>query len=145
MKVRRNRAMLLVAGSVLTAGIFGCPLLPPPEAAMKGTWELIPSDTVDPRLTDWFLTFNSSGKLTKVEYTFIGGETVAWSNPPSSTDVNEDQVHISVTFLANSFMFDGTLDDVKTPSSATGTIIASIKIGDIEISEPQGEATLVKQ
>ena len=147
MTAKRNRLILLIAGSVLPAGIFGCPLvLPPPEAALEGTWELVPDDTVDPRLTDWFLTFDSAGELALVEYTFVGGDTVTWSYPPgSTTSVDEDEVHISVSLLGNGFTFDGTLDSVKTPSSATGTVSATISFGDIEISEPSSEAILVKE
>lgn len=146
MTANRSPSIRLIAASVLLSGILGCvPILPPPEAALEGTWELVPSDTVDPRLTDWFLTFDSAGELARVTYTFVGGETVTWSNPPGSTNVEEDQVHVSVTVLGNGFTFDGTLDSVKTPSIATGTVSASIMIGGVEISVEQGEATLVKQ
>jgi len=146
MTAKRNRSILLIAGSVLPAGIFGCPqVLPPPEAAMEGTWEVIPDDTVDPRLTDWILTFNANGELTQVTYTLVGGETVRWNDPQGSTDVDEDQVHISVAFGPNGFTFDGTLDSVKTPTMATGVVGTTVTIGGIEISEPEAEATLVKQ
>ena len=146
MTVKRSRSTLLIAASVLPAGIFGCPqILPPPEAALEGTWELIPDDTVDPRLTDWFLTFDSRGQLAEVTYTFVGGDTVTWHNPSGSIEVDEDQVHISVTFLTNGFTFEGTLDSTKEPNIATGVVSVTVTIGGIEISEEEAEGTLVKQ
>jgi hypothetical protein len=138
--------VLFIACSVLPAGMSGCvPILPPPEAALEGTWELIPEDTVDPRLTDWFFTFDSRGRLTEVEYTIVGGDTVTWQNPSGSTEVDDDQVHISVTFPTNGITFDGTLDSTKEPTIATGVVSVTVTIGGIEISEEEAAATLVKQ
>jgi hypothetical protein len=146
MIAKQYHLLLFIACSVLPSGMSGCvPILPPPEAALEGTWEVIPEDTVDPRLTDWFLTFDSQGRLTEVEYTFVGGDTATWHNPSGSTEVDEDQVHISVTFLTNGFTFDGTLDSTKEPTIATGVVTVTARIGDIEISEEEAEATLAKQ
>jgi hypothetical protein len=146
MTANRNRSTRSIAASVLLSGIFGCPqVLPPPEAALEGTWELVPDDTVDPRLTDWFLTFDSQGQLTEVEYTFVGGDKVTWNDPQGSTNVDEDQVQISVSLLTNGFTFEGTLDSVKTPTIATGVVSVTVTIGGIEISEEEAAATLVKQ
>ena len=147
MNAIRSRPTLLVAASVFLPGILvGCPgVLPPPEAAMEGTWELIPEDTVDPRLTDWFLTFDSRGELIEVEYTFVGGDTATWRNPSATTEVDEDQVRISMTFLTNGFTFEGTLDSTKEPTLATGLVSVTARIGDFEISEEEAAAILVKQ
>jgi hypothetical protein len=146
MIAKQHHLILFIACSVLPAGMSGCvPILPPPEAALEGTWEVIPEDTVDPRLTDWFLTFDSRGRLTEVEYTFVGGDTVTWHNPTGTTEVDEDQVHIAATFLTNGFTFDGTLDSVKKPTIATGMMSVTAIVGGIEISEEEAEATLVKQ
>lgn len=112
---------------------------------MEGTWKLIPEDTVDPRLTDWFLTFDSRGKPTGVTYTFVGGDTATWHNPSATTEVGEDQVRISITFLTNGFTFNGTLDSTKEPTLATGLVSVTARIGDFEISEENAAATLVKQ
>lgn len=146
MKAKQTHSVLLIVAGMLPAGIFGCPFaLPPPEAALEGTWEIVPDDTVDPRLTDWFLTFDSRGELAQVKYTLVGGETVTWSYPQGSTIVDEDEVHVSVRVLTNGFTFDGTLDAAKAPTMATGIMSTTVTFGGVEVSNPEAEATLVRQ
>jgi hypothetical protein len=111
---------------------------------LEGTWELVPQDELDPRLTGWFLTFDGNGKLARLTHTFADGETVTWANPPGSTNLDEDQLSVSVTFMGNGLAFDGTLDSVETPSSAIGLVTANIVLGDFEIVESPREATLLR-
>lgn len=147
MKTRRVRSMVLVAAGVLTVGILGgCPgLLPGPESVLEGTWELIPSDTLNPQLAHWYLTFDSKGDLTQVKYTFVDQTTVTWNDPLGAVDVDGTQVHISSTQSGNGLTFDGTLDSETEPTIATGSLTSNLIFGDIQISDSQGEATLVKQ
>ncbi|MCO6438380.1 MAG: hypothetical protein J5J06_14900 [Phycisphaerae bacterium] len=146
MNAIRSRPTLLVAASVLLAGILGCPgVVPPPEAVLEGTWELIPSDDVDSRLTGSFLAFDSNGDLARVTLTFDDETTVRLNYPPASTSLDGDQVHISITFVGNSLTFDGTLDSETEPTMATGEVTRRLILGDVTISETQGEATLIRQ
>lgn len=146
MTAKQKRSTLLIAASMLPVGNFGCGQpSPPPEAVLEGTWELIPSEEVDPELTGSFLTFNSSGRLTQVTFTFTDETTVRWDNPPSETSVDGDQLHISVTQGGSDLLFDGTLDSETEPTSATGELTRNLTFGDITISESQGEGTLAKQ
>jgi len=119
--------------------------VPPPEAVLEGTWELTPSDEVDPRLTGSFLTFDSNGDLALVTLTFDDETTVRLNYPPVSTSLDGDQVHISITFFGNSLTFDGTLDSETEPTVATGEVTRILTLGYITITDSQGEATLVKQ
>lgn len=146
MKARRIRSMVLIGVGVLSAGIFGCPGWTPwPASVLEGTWELIPSDTLNPQLAHWYLTFDSRGDLTQVKYTFVDLTTVTWNNPQGRVDVDGTQVHISSTKSGNGLTFDGTLDSETEPATAAGNLTANLIFADIHISTSQGEATLVKQ
>lgn len=146
MKSARVYSMVVIAASVPLAGVFGCiNVTPPAEAVLEGTWELVPSDLVNPQLTHWYLTFDSGGELTRVRYTFLDSATVTWNSPPGSVIVNENQVHISATRLGNGLTFDGTLDSPTEPTMAAGSLTSNLVFGDIEISVSEGEAVLVKQ
>lgn len=146
MKTKRIRSIALFAAGLLSAGIFGCPgLMPAPESVLEGTWELIPSDTLNPQLAHWYLTFDSSGELTQVRYTFVDLTTVTYNNPPGSVSVDGSEVHISSTQSGNGLTFDGTLDSETEPTLAIGNLTANVVFGEIQISVSQGEATLLKQ
>jgi hypothetical protein len=139
-----NRLPALVVGCALLLTMAGCPApTPPPEAVLAGTWQLVPSQTFTPALTNWFLTFNSDGDLTQISYTFAGFATVTLNNPPSATNVNGSSVFISSTVSGNGLTFSGTLNSTNTV--ATGTLSSNLVVGGVTISVDQGPATLTKQ
>jgi hypothetical protein len=139
-------SILLIPALVLLACISGCPeSAPPPESVLEGTWELIPSNKPDMRLTGCFLTFDSNGELTQVRYTLLDLATVTWNNPPGSVTVEGNQIHVSATQSGNGLTFDGTLDSDTAPTIAPGSLSANLIIGDVQMWVSQGEATLVRQ
>jgi hypothetical protein len=143
MKSNEIRLPLLIAASVLLAGVFGCPgLMPGPESVLEGTWEL--NQSADPAVTDWLLTFDSRGDLTEVSYE-VAGVRKTWTDPPATVSVDGDQVRIAATQSGNGLNFYGVLDSVTDPTIATGSLSANMVVGNLTISVPQGEATLVKQ
>ena len=144
MRTRLNA--LIVTGLALTTVLLtGCPapVPPPAEAVLAGTWRLEPGEQFTPPLSDWFLTFDSNGELTRVTYTFAGFATVTWNNPPAATTVNGSSVYISVSQSGNGLIFSGTLNSSNTV--ATGTLSSNLVVGGITISVSQGPATLTKQ
>ena len=145
MRMYMYRNAVVAGGLVLaTALLGGCPAATtPPEAVLAGTWQLVPSEQFTPPLSDWFLTFDSNGELTKVSYTFAGFATVTWNNPPAATTVNGSSVYISTTQSGNGLTFSGTLNSTNTV--ATGTLSSNLIVGGITISVNQGPATLTKQ
>jgi hypothetical protein len=143
MKFNCTRWSLLIGASVLLAGTFGC--LETADSVMEGTWELIPSQNTDPPLTDWFLTFDARGDLTKVVYTVGGALTVTWNDPKASVDLTGEELHISATYHGSGLTFDGTLNSSTAPTTATGDLSTNLALGGVTISVLQGQATLVKQ
>lgn len=144
MKATRIRLTLLVAAGAPLVGIFGCDAMTRPDSVLAGTWELIPSEPPNPEVSDWFLTFNSAGEMTELSFNF-GDRTITWSDPRSSTSVDGDEVHISVTHNGQVMTFDGTLDSATEPTSADGSLTAIVIVDDVEISDAKGDATLIKQ
>ncbi len=145
MNSKRSRSILLIAGTVLSAGILGCPSVAPgPEAVLEGTWELIPTD-LPPQLAKCLVTFNSRGDVTRVKFTLVDETTITWNNPPSETEVDGDQVFVSGTTGNNKLTFDGTLDSETEPTIADGEFTIDVTFRDVTISEQAGEAILVKQ
>jgi hypothetical protein len=146
MNAHRGRSILLIAGNLLLAGNFGCiEMTPPPEAVLEGTWEVVPIDPLNLRLTHWYITFDSNGQLTQVRYTFVDFATVSWTDPHASVSVDGAHVHISATHSGNDLTFDGTLDSETAPTRAPGILTSNLYFGDLQITVSEGEATLVKQ
>lgn len=146
MKAMRSHSTLLIVGSLLLTGIFGCPeLITPPESVLEGTWELVPNVPFNPKLEHLYLTFDSSGDLAQVRYTFVDLTTVTWDYPPGTISVDGDQIHISTTKSGNGLTFDGTLDSATTPTQAAGRVNSNLIFSDIHVTVSQGDATLVKQ
>ncbi len=139
-----NRLPLVLVGTALLVAMVGCPSpTPPPEAVLAGTWQLVPTEVLDPPLTSWLLTFDTDGNLTKVVYTFSDAATATWDNPPSATNVDGTSVYISVTNGANGLTFSGTLDSTNTV--ITGTVTATLAVGNAIVTIDHGPATLTKQ
>jgi len=144
MTVARSRLTLLVAAGLPLVGILGCDGLPSPKSLLAGTWELIPSEPPNPDMKDWLLTFDTAGELTGVSFT-LGDRTITWNDPISTTSVDQEELHISVTHIGQTLTFDGTLDSASEPTSADGSLTARVDVGDVAIANSEGDATLVKQ
>jgi hypothetical protein len=146
MKAQRVRSTVLIAASVLLAGIVGCvELSPSPEAVLEGTWEVVPAVSFDPQLAHLYVTFDSKGDLSQVSYTFADLTKVTWNYPPGSVSVDGDQVHLSVTSTGNGLNFFGTLDHATAPTRADGEVTVNLNIGDVHVSVSQGKASLIKR
>ncbi len=144
MRTATGALLVLTCLVVLT----GCPINPiptPPEAVLKGTWELR-GDLVADEVSDFLITFNSQGEITRLSYRF-GFATIVVDDPTfiqSESNVDGDQVSIVVTWLlTNSLFFEGTLNTAQTQIDGTTSFV--IKIGSVEINVPTGAATLTKQ
>ncbi len=145
MKRNWTRAVLTMAvASVLGTLLCGCAPVTNPNTVLAGTWSMVPTGaTIDPPLTSMTLTFNSSGVLTQIVYTFEGLASITWSNPPSTAEVSGSDVSITVAQGAASMNFSGTLN--STQNVATGALQATIQSGNVNITIPQGPATMTKQ
>lgn len=144
MTVARSRLTLWVAAGLPLVGILGCGGLPSPKSLLAGTWELIPSEPPNPEMKDWFLTFDTTGELTKVSFT-LGDRTITWNDPTSATRVDDEELYISVAYLGQTLTFDGTLDSASEPTSADGSLTAKVAIGDVDIANSEGAASLVRR
>jgi hypothetical protein len=145
MNVIPNRSALLIAASVLLAGIFGCPQPTVPEGLLEGRWEVVPDQGFDGSLTNLFVTFNANDQVSDVSYEFNDGVIVSWHDPGGSTSVDGATIHVTCTVAGNGFTFDGTLDSSTSPASADGSLTLEFELGDLGVSMPRGPATLVKQ
>ncbi len=145
--MKRNllKLPLVIVATSLLVGLLGCPQPPPAASVMAGTWQLIPSQSFSVPLTSWFLTYDSSGTLTQIAYTFQGMATVTVNDPPGNTTVNGTALTITVTGSGSGLQFNGTLNSATEPTEATGELSSNINIGGVSITAPAGSATLVKQ
>lgn len=145
MKAKRLRSAVVIAASVLSVGIFGCPTLMPGESVLEGTWEIVPDAGFDAPLTNLFISFDGRDQLSEVSYRFTDGVGVTWRRPQNSTELEGDTLHVTCTVGPSGFTFDGTLNSGTTPTSAAGTLALNLELGNLSISMPQGPATLVRQ
>ena len=135
------------AGLLLLLPLCGCPVVVPvgPEAVLEGTWELTGS-VVAPGVTDFLVTFNSSGEITRLSYTY-GVFTIVVDDPSfiySQSTVDGNDVNITVTWLTvNNLVFDGTLNSAQT--QITGTASYRLVVGGITVDVPAGDAQFTKQ
>ncbi len=137
------RSILLLLGLAGLASSAGCVVNPTPaEAVLAGTWQLVPSATLNPPLTSWFLTFDGNGDVTNVTYTFAGFAAVIWTNPPSATNVEGGNVYISATEDGSTLTFTGTMNASNT--AIAGTLNAIVSVGGATVSVNQSPAVLTK-
>lgn len=139
--------LCVLAALVLLVPLSGCPVavVPPPEAVLEGTWELT-GDIVAPEVSNFLLTFDQNGKITRMNYQFNNFTVTA--NDPSFIDSNStvsgSDVNIAVTWLTvNTLVLDGTLNSALT--QITGTASYKLVIGGVTVDVPAGAAQLTKQ
>lgn len=133
---------------VLLAALPGCTITvaPPPEAVLEGTW-LLTGDVIAPDVSEFLITFDSDGEITRISYTYANSITVTSNDPDfidSDSTVDGDAVTINVTWLfVNNLVLTGTLDAAQ--DQITGEASFRLNIGSIEIEAPLGDAVLTRQ
>lgn len=138
-----RRSTVLIAASVLLAGICGCGTFST-GSVLQGTWQLVVSNP-PPLLTSCVITFNHDGNVSGVSYYFDDKATVTWNNPTNEVSVDGDQIHVSVMQFGQGFTFNGTLDTATAPTRASGKLDLDLSVANVDTSVLQGDATLVKQ
>jgi hypothetical protein len=132
--------LLVVPLVVLPAGC-GVVFPPPPEAVLEGTWEVTSSSSLS--LTQLLLTFDQNGDLTRVTYKLGTEVTITAPSPSGTSTVSGKDVTIAATFLGNSLIFNGTLNDSDTVIN--GTLTTQITVGLIVVTINNGPGTFTKQ
>jgi len=139
----RSHGCIVFAG-ILAVGLttlVGCAPTPPPEAVLEGTWEMTTTESTD--LTQLLLTFDAQGELSRITYQLDGGTILIATSPTAATNVDGDDVSISVTFSSNALVFNGQLNNAKTV--ITGTTTTYITVGLFVVQINNGPAVLTKQ
>ena len=128
----------------VVVGFTGCvPAEPGPEAILEGVW-LLESDDQPQEVSDFLVTFNSFGQVTRVEFMFEDSEVVIEpQNLQSSADVEGNDVTITVSWGVNNVTFEGTLNADQTVITGTSTL--RITVGGITVTQPAVDAVLTKQ
>jgi len=111
---------------------------------LDGTWE-ITGAAVASDVTNFLVTFNSSGDITEVQYTF-GDSTITIQGNAIAGDAEVDGSDVTITadWGGNSTLqFDGTVNDDQ--NVMTGNLSYTIVIGAVTIDSPPAAATLTKQ
>lgn len=137
---RHQRLCLLVC--ILLLGIGGCevgPAVPPAEAVLEGTWDLVPAQ--DSGLTRNVLVFDGLGRITEMRSVFLT-ITITERNVHRSTSVVGETVTIATT---GDLIFEGTFNDDFTVATGSLSTRFTIPFTTTEISIDQGAATLTKQ
>ena len=137
MKSTRMRKLLLAIPFTL---VSGCVSPPPPEAVLAGTWQL--TQETDEQLTDFFLTFDSSGNLVKLSFTV--GDNITVESPITSATVSVQGAAAQITTecMAGDLTFNGTLDE--TNNIIQGQLTSTITVFGISIIIDNGAATLTR-
>jgi hypothetical protein len=136
-----DRVIFLATAVAGLAALTGCPPTPPPEAVLEGTWEMTTTESTD--LTQLLLTFDAQGDLSRITYQLDGGTILIATSPTAATNVNGDDVSISVTFSSNALVFNGKFNNAKTV--ITGTTTTYITVGLFVVQINNGPAVLTKQ
>lgn len=144
---KRSSGIALIIPLALLTAITGCPtpLPPPPEAVLSGTWELT-GDVVAPEVSNFLLTFDQNGNITRMSYQF-NNFTVTADDPSfidSNATVSGSDVNIVATWLTvNNLVLDGTMNSALT--QITGTASYRLVIGGVTVEVPAGAAQLAKR
>lgn len=111
---------------------------------LNGTWQ-ITGAAVSSEVTNFLVTFNSSGDITEVRYTYNNATVTIEGNAiAGDAEVDGSDVNITADWGGNSTLFfDGTVNDSQ--DVMTGSLSYSIVIGAVTIQSPPAAATLTKQ
>jgi hypothetical protein len=135
----RSKVCVLLLTLPLLLFLTGCPFLFP-ASVLAGTWAFTVENAPD--LNELLLTFNNTGRITKVTYQVTGGVEITVNNPSGTATVSGKNVTVQTTFNGNTLRFDGTLNSDDTV--AQGTITLDIVVGGVTISIDGGAATMTK-
>ena len=137
---------VLVSGALVGVSGCGIPVPPPPEAALEGTWELS-GEAVQPRLSEFRITFDDEGRITRLSYRLDNLVTIYVDESAlitSDTTVNDSEVSILASwFQLNYFAFGGTLNANHTYMDGNATY--QIAVGGETIEAPLSQARLTRQ
>jgi hypothetical protein len=115
-------------GFVLVASlaVSGCSISAPPEAAvLEGTWQAEFDEPGDLELVDVQFVFDANGALTQITATPPEGATITLNVSDATTSqVDGDQVTISVPIAGGTSIFEGTLSSDQ--NSIDGSLSKSI-------------------
>lgn len=126
----------------------GCPAPAPPlpEAVLEGTWELT-GDALPAEITDYLVTFNEVGEITRISFRYNEIVTVTVSTSSSidssSTVSGSDVSIVASWFTVNNLVFSGTLNEALT--QMTGSASYRLEFGGVTIETPVGDAVFTKQ
>jgi hypothetical protein len=110
------------------------------DGVLKGTWQL--ATPTDSGLGQTYLTFNSSGDLTRVQVA-VGPVTEIYTDFSSqNVNVSGTAVTIEAAFSGNTMKFEGTLNDDYTQAIGTLYTIINLNSGIVLEGQP---ARIIKQ
>ena len=111
---------------------------------LDGTWQ-ITGAAVSSDVTNFLVSFNSSGDITEVQYTFNNSTiSIDGSAIDGNAEVDGSDVTITADWDGNSTLqFSGTVNDDQ--NVMTGNLSYAIVIGAVTIESPPAAATLTKQ
>jgi len=139
-------------GSLLVAmlTIAGCDILFPPAnpaEVLAGTWKAVFDEPGDLELFDIQLTFDSDGLLTTITATGPDGVTSSLAVADATTsEVDGDQVTITIPALGGTRVFEGTLsaDQNSIDGSLSRDLELQLPSGDLGVTLPGGDLTLTR-
>lgn len=135
--MRHHRALrvcvLFLSGCVVLQG--GCETMPPTEAVLEGTWELVKAS--DPGGANKIvLEINDQGRVTSVT-NFVGGTSFRQNNATGQTTLTGLDVLIQTS---TNLKFEAVFNDEIT--EAVGTQFTEFTLFGVTTTIDEGEATL---
>lgn len=132
--------------SLVTLG--GCNIFNPPvneAAVLEGTWQADFEEPGDLEGFDVQLTFDSSGQLTEISAESPEGGTASLDvSDSTTTEVDGNQVTVSIPVAGGTRTFEGTLSDDE--NSIEGSLSQEIELpsGDLDVTLPGSNLTLTR-
>ncbi len=123
--------------------IAGCPTAPPaeenPAAILEGLWSVTPEDPGEIEGVEYTATFDGDGQLLELRGIGPDGGVAVLDTTDSTTELDGDQVTISVPVALGTRIFEGTLSEDE--NTIVGSITEEIDLGDLELVLPGGNLT----
>jgi len=124
----------------------GCNLFNPPEnpaVVLEGTWQVVFDEPGDLEGFDIRVTFNAEGSLVEITAEAPEGGTASLDVDDATTsEVDGDQVTVSIPAAGGARAFEGTLSEEQ--DSIDGALSQELELpsGDLEVTLPTSELTL---
>ncbi len=123
--------------------IAGCRTTPPaeanPAAILEGLWSVTPEDPGEIEGVEYTATFDGDGQLLELRGIGPDGGVAILDTTDSTTELDGDQVTISVPVALGTRIFEGTLSEDE--NTIVGSITEEIDLGDLELVLPGGNLT----